>query len=274
MATKKFKRTFAKKGKKSMRSKRVAKKPTQSMKRFVKAEIARNIENKCGQDYDLGKPIFASSSANFNSSVFPLSPASTGSISIVQGTGQGNRVGNKIKIKKATLKGTLHPNAYNATPGTGYNPQPIPIQVIMWFFYDKENPNSIPAPASDFFQFGGTTSAMQNDLVDLWAPINTDKYRVFGKRMFKLGHSEWATTGSAPTLGNSTNNDFKYNCNFSVNVAKWMPKMYTFRDNNADPSTRGLYCMVQCIAASGGQIADGQWPATMSYMLDLEWEDA
>jgi hypothetical protein len=266
MAYKK-KRTIKRKA--PLRKKRLAKAPTTAMKRYVKTQIARNIENKTGTVYNLGKLIYPTTHANFTSSIFPLSPSAV-SVGINQGAAQGQRIGNKIKMKKCTFRGTLHPNLYNATT----NPQPVPLQVVMWFFYDKENPQTVPAPLTDFFQFGGTVSAMQNDLVDLWAPINTDKYRVLGKRMFKLGNSEWTTTGSTPSAGNFTNNDFKYNQSFSINVMKWMPKEFVFRDNNSDPTTRGLYCMIQCISASGSQLGAAIEPATLSYISDMEWEDA
>jgi len=264
------KRKFTKRTKKPLRAKRMAKKPTQSMKRFVKAEISRNIENKTKQVLNLGKPLYPTTSANFTNSIFPLSPSAV-NVSVVQGTGQGDRIGNKIKIKKAMFRGTMHPNVYDATT----NPGPAPLQVVMWFFYDKENPQTVPNPTSDFLQFGGAVQSMQNDLVDLWAPINTDKYRVLGKRIFKLGNSEFVgTPGGAQQAGYFANNDFKYNCSFSINVAKWMPKTYVFRDNNTEPTTRGLYCMIQCISASGSQLGAALVPATLSYIMDLEWEDA
>lgn len=149
----------------------------------------------------------------------------------------------------------------------------MPLQVKFWFFYDKEFPTQVPNPVSDLFQFGGAASPMQNDLVDLWAPINTDKYRVLKSRIFKLGNAEFATTGSAPTFGNFTNNDFKFNHSFSFDLTKYVPKVQVFRDNNSAPTSRGLYFMATCVSSSGSLLAGGVVPCQISYVLNYEFTD-
>jgi len=240
-----------------------------TIRKIIQAEISRNAENKTFQAYDLGANIYPVNHASFPGSIIPISPASVG-IVLSQGTGQGNRVGNTIKIKKLSIKGTIHPLPYNATT----NAAVVPTQIKFWFFYDKESPTTIPNPLTDFFQFGNTVSAMQNDLVDLFAPINKDRYKVFKTKTFKIGFQEFTTTGTVTTYSGAPNNDFKLNGNFSFNLTKYVPKTYKFRDNLSEPTTRGIYMMVQAISAIGTQFGSTTIPAQMSYIQNVEFEDA
>lgn len=245
-------------------------KPSVSLvKKMIKREIARDVETKQFNQYDLGTNIYPINHASFVDSITPVAPSSEGVI-IFQGTGQGDRIGNKIKIKKVVLKGTMHPLPYNATT----NAAVVPVQVKFWFFYDRENPTSVPNPTSDFFQFGNTVSSMQNDLVDLWAPINKDKYTVLMTRTFKLGFAQFTTTGTVVSNSGTPNNDFKMNANFSFDLTKYMPTHYTYRDNNSNPTTRGLYWMAQAISATGTQFSATTVPAQMSWTHTVEYEDA
>lgn len=261
---KRFKKTF-KKGKKPF--KKSVKKG--SIKKMIRREIARDVENKTYQAYDLGKDIVPHGNVNWTASIEPVAPASTGLL-ISQGVGQGQRIGNKIKIKKLTLKGIIHPKPFESTT----NNQPIPYQVKFWFFYDKEYPTDVPSPSTDFFQFGNTVTGFVNDLTDMFAPINTDKYKVLGTRTFKVGPASNTAAGSANTFSYVSNNDFKWNCNFSIDLTKMVPKVYTFRDNNANSTTRGLYWLATVVSSTGSQLSATQIPLQMSYVHNLVYEDA
>lgn len=243
------------------------------IKSIVKQEIARNTENKCRQFIKTDQNLYGAgaSAANLDvNNVLYLSPNSL-SLDIYQGVSQGDRVGNKIKIKKLNFKGTLVP----LPPGTDY-PELRPLQIKMFLFYDRTEPQSIPTPNvnSDFFQFNGTSIGIADDLTSMWMPVNTDKYRVLATRMFKLGWSSAINFGSGVNgYRNYSNNDFNLNCNFSIDLTKHLVKEITYRDNNADPTTRGLYCMFVITNAAGQPIGSGQ-PASLRYMLDCEYEDA
>lgn len=148
------------------------------------------------------------------------------------------------------------------------------MQVKFWFFYDKEFPTSVPVPTSDLFQFGNTVVGPSNDLTDMFAPINADKYRVLGTRTFKVGQAINNGSGALPTLSYNANNDFKLNCNFSIDLTKMVPKMYTFRDNNSEPTTRGLYWLATVVSGTGSQYPPTAVPARMSYIHNCVYEDA
>lgn len=268
-------KTFKRKSfKKRTFKKRVAK-LTKPVKRTIQRMISRNVENKTAQVYNYERELWPVTSVNFpTQNIFPLGPDPT-SIVIVQGVGQGQRIGNTIKTKKLVIRGTVVPYPYDAV----FNPAPGPIQVKMWVFYDKRTPVDVPNPVagSNFFQSGNTSKGFQNDLADLWSPVNSDIYRILATRTFKLGNAEYAGTSPPVSTASAqyyTNNDFKYNANFSINLTKHYPKTVKFNDNTSTPSSRGLFMMVAFFNANGTQINSGYRAVGMQYMQDYHYEDA
>jgi len=247
------------------------KKSSTSLKKIVRREIANNVENKTIQYLGTAYDILPSNSPGFDSNIIPCYPAAT-YLNIQQGLGQGARIGSKIKIKNLKIDGVLFPLAYSATS----NLTPCPTQIKIWWFYDKEEGNAVPQPvaSNDFFQFGSGAIGFQNELFDHTMPVNADRYRVLTTRTYKLGYANYQGTGAQPQQGNFSNNDFKLNCRVRVNLTKYAVKHCTFRDNNANPTTRGIYMMAQPVYANGNPMTAATIPARMEYMLTCEFEDA
>lgn len=247
-----------------------------SIKRMVKAAVEKEAETKICIFSDLNRPILSSASlSSFDTNnIIPIS-CTSGAFELEQGVGESQRVGNKVTVVSASIKGTIHANPYNAST----NPLLVPTQIKMFLFYNKLDPQQAPTPAvsADFYDFDNTTTGFRNDLVDMWAPINTEKYSVLATRTFKCGmaDSNQATPGNSTTGPlNYSNNDFKLNCNFSVNFTKYLPKRQTFRDNTIDSTTRQLYMMFVPCAANGAAITAGNAPCTVQYIAHLKYKDA
>jgi len=244
-----------------------------TVKTLVNRAIARNIENKSRQYFQNTPTLLysANSGALLDGSIIPLTPA-PGVLQIDQGLGAGGRVGNEIQIKNLMFKGTIVPSQHHAT----LNTSPQPLQVKMWLFYDKSDPSvkPIPAASQNFFQFNDSNIGFNNSIVDMWKPINTDVYRVLATKTFKLGNSINGSAGASAPASQWSNNDFKYNANFSINLTKYIVKTVKFNDNNSQPTTRGLYALFECMYADGTQIGSGQRVATIQYMIDCTYQDA
>lgn len=271
MAFKRTKRTFAKKRTfKRKVARKGVKRPT--IKKMIRREIARNVENKTIQSFNYGKVLYSSANANFPDNVIELGPGANMSIS--QGASQQARIGNRIKTKKLTFKGTLVPTQYNATT----NANPRPAQVKMVIFYDRTDPTALPAVSTNFFQDGSTTKGFQNDLVDMFAPYNTDRYRILTTRSFKLGAALYEGTATSATLHPDNqyfaNNDFKYNGNFNIDLTKYYPQIVKFDDNNTTPTTRGLFCLFYICYADGTTVNAAYEPVGVQYVQNYVYEDA
>jgi len=243
-----------------------------AIKRVVKQVLMRESETKSVQRFNLGQNIFPANSASFLGSIIELGPGAN--MLIPQGTGAGNRDGNRIRTVSHTFKGTLTNNPFNATS----NPDPNPLCVKMWIFYDKTDPTAVPNPIGNpFFQDGNTVAGFANDLVDHWRPVNTDRYRVLSTRTFKLGFAEYA--GSATNTANQNaqqafaNNEFKLNCPFSINLTKLQLKVIRFNDGNNEPMTRRMFCMFQPVSAQGTQMGAAVNPCGVQFMEDYKYKD-
>jgi len=246
---------------------------TKKIKKIADKAIHQQIQDKTIQFLNLGQSLVASNGLGFDNSNVVDIGVSVANLQIPQGVGQGNRTGNKIKLRKLVFKGTLCPKPYDAAT----NPVPKPTQVKVWLFYDRENPTVKPTPKTDFFQNGNSNNAFNNDLIDLWCPVNTDKYKVFKTKIFKLGYSSYGQPGDGvypSVIGINNNNDFKLNCNFNFNCTKYVPKNCIFRDNTLDPTTRGLYAVFAYCAADGTQLAATNSCVTLQYISSANFENA
>lgn len=248
-----------------------------ALKRLIQREISRNVENKTIQAYNLDRTLVSVFDAQFPNTTGPVGNVITlgpdpFSLNIVQGTGQGGRIGNKIRTKRLIWKGTIAPFSY----GANYNPEPQPLQVKIFIFYDKDDPNAIPNPAANanFFQNGNTSTGFHGDLVDMWSPINTDRYRVLTSKTYKLGFANNAGTGSVAAAQSFSNNDFKLNCNFYFDLTKYYPKRVVYNDTSTTPLTRGLWGMFVLANASGVIMGAGARPCGVQYMQNYVYEDA
>lgn len=270
-----YKRKFGKrKGYKKptfKRFKRAVKKA--AIKRIVRKEISRQAETKTRQVAVLGQNMW-SSIATTNFDLYNIVPVGfqVGAFELAQGTGNGARIGNRIRLKKAWIKGTIIPLGYDATA----NPLLVPLQVKMVLFYDKQYPNTLPqvAAANNILDFNNSVQGFHNDLVDMWAPFNTDRYSIVATRTFKLGFGDNASTGTGTSgTANYVNNDFKLNCNFSIDYTKHMCKVQSYQDNSLNATTRQLYAMWYCAAANGGQFSAAIRPFNVQYQIECKYED-
>ena len=243
-----------------------------AFKKAVKKVLASQIENKTAQLLLTGQNLVSSNNLGFATQNIFDCGISASAIQIYQGVGQGQRIGNRIQVTSLVLKGTITPLPYSLN-----NTVPKPTQVKMWIFYDRYNPTTQPDPYNDFFQNGNSNNNFQNDLIDMWMPVNTDRYRVLATKQFKLGYASYgqaADTVYPSVIGINNNNDFKLNCNYKFNLTKHIPKRVTFRDNNGDPTSRGIYCMIALAAADGSQFVATTTAANHQYMVSCTYRDA
>lgn len=181
-----------------------------------------------------------------DSNVIMITPNAV-TMPIDQGVGQGQRIGNRIKLTYASLRAIFLP----INEGTAN--QTLPVIIRCMFMYDKRNPTSVPTPGQngDFFQNGNSASGFDGTMNDLLRPINTDRYAVFNLRSFKVG---WATTygmGSGdPAQAYSANNEFKLMGIYKKNYMKHIVKNLRYDDNELEPASRGLWFFYYAVPIS------------------------
>jgi len=244
------------------------------------AALERTRETKCIQDYESGAPISSYGGGAYGGAantltVVPLNPNSL-TLAIAQGSGQANRIGNKIETVKATLKLMFYP----AAEGTD-NQSPRPQVIKIWgLWYKKGDYSGAPPPAMpNFFQSGNTSIDPQGNLQDDFLTVNKDSYHVAFTRTFKVGNAviyDGGATGGGALNQNQkyTNNDFKLNAKCTIDYTKHLFKTQTFNDSSFDPSNRQLYLVVESISCDNIDNGANNYPMKMAYEIDYRFKDA
>lgn len=239
-----------------------------TIQQMVKKEVARNIEDKTFESYWSDYVIVPSNSSTFATQVIPISPY-TGFLQIDQGTSQGQRIGNRIKLKSLKFSGVITPLPYNGTS----NPQPRPSFVVFWFYSYKPQPTIEKGPDNTFLQLGGSSMSLANKLSDVGAPLNTNNWMYLGRKVYKIGYEAYVGTGALSDFGNFSNTDFKLAQFFKIDCLDMAVKNVQFNDNSSDPTTRLVICCPQAIAVTSQYVASTV-PVTMDYSLSCTYEDA
>lgn len=262
-----FRRYKKKTTKKSTRRKKVVKTKgvTTLVKRYVDRTIKRNVETKRIQ-YAAG---FIVSNYNNNTSLnsFWLSPGSTMTIS--QGTGQAQRIGNRVKIIRAYLTYSITPTGYDAL----VNPQPKPVLLRMWIGYSKTDPSELPSDFTNLYQVGNSSGPPNNFISDIQRAVNKDKFVVYRSIVHKVGFSMVDGTGSQPIVQYYNNNDFKYCTMRKINITKYILSNVMYNDSVNNPTSRGLFAWIQVVGADNTTM-NNIIPCNFNYFVDLEYEDA
>lgn len=253
------------------------KKPSLAIKRYVKRVIHSQIENKSFTTEQSETMSAPSNALGFQAAnIVQLTPSNaTNSLyTIIQGTGQGARVGNVINCRKAVFRAIFYPQSYNVTS----NPTPKPLDICIWIFSVKRGlPGYTVLDAwtrfnADFFGNGSGSNGTFNNLYDLVSDTNSDVLQVHYKRIVKLGASSaiLQTGGSAQFA----NNDYKYNQMLKINLTKYMPKRITFNDSDNNSTSRQLFLLACPYNADGTTIPSTTLPCSWFYGFDMIYEDA
>lgn len=267
--------TYAKRSKPAVRSvyrKFQGKKPfvPKTFAAKVRKVVEKGEEHKEQQLYSLNTPLPPSSNGGWTASSIELSPGTVG-FPIPQGAGQGQRIGNQIKTRKAWVKGVIHPLPYDATT----NINPLPTEIRMVIFKDKFNRTGQPASvALDFFQTGSTSVGPQNDLADTILDFNRDRYQIYHDQVLKVGTASYAGSGALPTFQNFANNDFSYNVKFNVNITKFLPAVIQYNDGGTQPMSDSLWMIFLPVQAGGGAFGATQIATSMSWSAVFHYTDA
>lgn len=240
-----------------------------SVAKTVRKVLEQQAEKKKSQYTETDKLLYAyNAGAPWTSGIFPVTPYGA-SLQISQGVGDGGRVGNRIKISKLRFKGMIVPTGYNATS----NSAPEPQFVKMWLLYDKEAPNTIPAPGTDFLQAASSSNALTGTASDMFARVNTDRWVVKYEKVFKMGFATYGGTGTSPAFQSLTNNDFKLSNEFDIDLMPYIAKHVTYDDNTSIPETRGLFCVMEVVNIYGNTNPAASIKAEMHFQLDMEYTD-
>ena len=229
---------------------------SQEVKKIVKKEIAKNAEDKV-HTYELGPyTIFQAIDSGVT---YPLLPT------IKQGPEQGQRVGNKIKMKRFNVK--LAVNVFNQSTNV------TPVYVDLYIFKIKSvsmistaQIGFLPAPIMEsFLQAGSGSQPYTGATLDGLRDVNKDLfYCLFRKRMLLYNPlnstSVQASTSSIPPAET-----------LNIDITKYVKRGLEFNDDSNSCTNESVWIAVGSTQTDGGLVVTNI--GRYSLIVNFDYED-
>lgn len=225
------------------KSRRVSKKPklASSIRKYVKKEVHRNIENKEKLNFAANQTIITSDATTCT---YPLL------MNIIQGTQDDNRIGNQIRTVKGVIKLALNLLPYDAIT----NPNPVPVWVRIWVVRDLRNAGQLSTmditAYNNFYRGNGSGVSMQGNPLDTVLEVNKDYFRVLYSKVIKLGVTSAFNAGIPINAGSYFDNSDMGKV-LTINWGKWCKKQIKFNETSNYPNNDNLYIVFQPVSVDG-----------------------
>lgn len=253
--------------KKRIYRKKIAKKVSRPVKAYVQRAIAKNVETKSMipyvvQNYPIS-PYGIAPNGPHQLTTFDLLTPLDG---LIQGTNNGQRLGDIIRIKKMSVRGYVNLDSTKANDDL-YLKNPMYVKIVVGRRKDTvADPNtfSIPGVSTGFnnlFINGPTAAAPQNQPTDMYRMFNRDVYKILATRYFKIGN---AAPSNDPSTSAQYNNDFSFARHFNIDLSKFIKTVRYNPGTTTISSNNGIYMwFLVCFA-------NGAYPNGVNANLPLE----
>lgn len=215
-----------------------------SKKKPVSKAIKAYVDKKVKSDGELymGLPsTYASQLMTFNptGSVAPTVLNLTSALaSISQGVGQGNRRGNSISLKKLMFRGLL--NNDQGTAATGV----ISVYRVIIAKIRSQLTAPVAADFGSLLQFGNTTTPLSNQMIQIYNPLNRDYWDIKKTFITKLNGIPVGATNPGDYNSMDPSNGGGLYKQFSIDLAKYLPKDILYSEASATPTNAALYMFI------------------------------
>lgn len=211
---------------------------TAKIRSMVRKTIAGEAEKKSYIVYAANQSIITSS-ATSPFAVF-LAPQ------VAQGGGDGQRIGNKIKVLKQSLRICINLLPYNAVS----NPLPPPLLIrILIVGYKKANVNAIGTTdaSTALFEVNAGVTGPQGNPLDITLSVNDQSFTTYYDRVIKLG----ATSTSATTPVNSGAYFDASDMTQYMEIDVKHVGMFQYNDTTNVPTNKNTFLLIQPVTADG-----------------------
>lgn len=266
---------YYRKSKKTAQTRKTKKRNTVSHKAIVKVAksvINRQLETKIATYYINGTRLYniSNDTASWRTNnIFYLSPTISGTEGaiIAQGSGQGSRIGNEIKIMKAHTSITLYP--YSSNYGTQQGESLDMMMYIVRFRAVYDISDVLNLVENAFFQDGNSDRPLTGTLEDTVHRINEDIIVKSKRILGKLGPAGFGSI-SANTF---MNNDYKYNLHYELDVTPYLKKNYRFNDTYNQPYEGATVLIFSPVSPQNTNVGSGELTCYMAMRHDILYKD-
>ena len=224
------------------------------VRKYVKTAISRSIETKRSGLVAEQIPIYTYISDAQCNALLPV---------LAQGTGQGDRIGDEVRIHKTSLRFAINCDS------TAANSSISKYFDIYIFKLRKANTNPTATDMQRFLQDGNSATAYDaNSSVDGLRDVNQDLFRLCMHKRVKMANSNDITNqpGTQGTISFSA----------KIDCTKWLKKVQKYDDTSDFPTNDNLFIAIGSIwtdLPSSGLRAP-QLTGHYSYLYEYEYKDA
>lgn len=245
-------------------------KVTKSVKTYVRHALDRRIENKTSGVTGILYAYQNGTASIISSQVVSLAPT------ILQGTNESNRIANLVNLKYASMRCYLQLN------GSGLNGQIpfVPGNFQIRIFIGKLK-NSVSTPLTTdldkLLRTGAATLPFNStDGLSLCRRTNKDLFTIYYDRIHKIGVSDPSNNAASfNTVSGISNNEYRLNKTFNINITKFFRKKLIFNDASSNvPQNCGLYMWAGIVDSLTSGYTSASSPIAMYYDLEYSYEDA
>lgn len=212
-----------------------------AVRQMVAKEILKKAEKKVFIQTSTNTSITTANASN--PTVLYLTPTTA------QGTGDQQRIGNRIRVTNGEITGFINLLPYNAVT----NPNAPPLWVKIWLCsYIRQNTNTIGSTdiSTAFFQASGANNGFNGAMADMVQPVNQDSWKLYDTRMIKLGVAN--TNGTQPASTGAWCDNSPMSAQFRMSIPKEHCTQLQYNDTTSTVSTnKNLYLVFQAVTADG-----------------------
>lgn len=229
------------------------------LKRTIRQVVRRSAETKLNQHTQGITNIYQPIS---NTEVYSLLPV------ISQGTGQSNRVGNKINPTRFTLKVAIICNNLNGVY-VGASSTYFDIYIFKWKAANEAGGAPTSADMAAFLQDDNATQAYDGQVLDGLRPINADKFTLLAKRRITLNNIYNTTVGQMSGFYQST----APQKTLSFNLTKHCKKTWIYNDTSTQVANDNMYIGIGT-TQTDGTIVYSNVVGTYQFITNLSYKDS
>lgn len=254
--------------KRTYRKKKYIKKTKVSnpVKKYVKKEIHRQVENKETSLTILNQSLVIPQSGSSSAYKIALLP------SLSNGTNNHHRIGNNVRPRYAFIKGHVNILPYSSTTNLIAGPIWVRMLIVksLAVTYQGGAPGEID---SALFKADGASLGWQSNMLDQILEVNNDLFRCLYDRKVKVGAGFNTSTG--PVGSGYYFDNSPMSVPFKINYTKYMKKLLKYSDsaNGNSCQNDNLYLIFIPSTADGGSYG-GSIPAETHFVRYFQFEDA
>lgn len=228
-----------------------ARAPTlQKVIQLINRKVSSVVENKKSMNFETDDHVVKYANATSVPVWFGTGTLFNTMFDISNGSGEFERIGNKYKLKKWTIKGFIYPAITNnlfRQIQNNYLSNTFQGKITV-YLGKRVNGDRITGQLEQLFQNGNTNLDPLGTIKEQIYHVNDDKYKIYWKRSYNVGMAaplldNYNNAGGDPgdpytayAINNILpNNDLKLHCQFTIDITKYIGKNATikFNDNNA-----------------------------------------